>query len=254
MASTGSCSRVAQRQLSRSASARCAVRASRIRFTRHTRWVRNTGGGFVAYTRSLLRMFFMIVPSLSGQTTTIAVHKQAESKRLLLHCCSFLIQSSSAGAVRDRLQVLSRLQRRESDALRPRSGCEIRIFCAKFMLKMVVLPRQARDKHRESTQKRKYNGLFAGIFLAVRGNYSWLGYAWMGCGCGWEHNGKMPCDIYQRPAALDVDYGVPTELCKETSTVRLIKPSTASPCCPIKPSTDGQRAARETLLGVARKR
>jgi hypothetical protein len=138
MASTGSCSRVAQRQLSRSASARCAVRASRIRFTRHTRWVRNTGGGFVAYTRSLLRMFFMIVPSLSGQTTTIAVHKQAESKRLLLHCCSFLIQSSSAGAVRDRLQVLSRLQRRESDALRPRPGCEIRIFCAKFMLKMIV--------------------------------------------------------------------------------------------------------------------
>jgi len=27
----------------------------------------------------------------------------------------------------------------------------------------------------------------------------------MGCGCGWEHNGKMPCDIYQRPEALDVD-------------------------------------------------
>lgn len=58
-----------------------------------------------------------------------------------------------------------------------------------------------------------------GIFLAVRGNYSWLGYGWMGCGCGWEHNGKMPCDIYQRPAQLDLDYGTPTELCTETSTV-----------------------------------
>ena len=80
-----------------------------------------------------------------------------------------------------------------------------------------------------------------GMFLASRGPYAWLGCAclaihvcvssmsvchpchpclcviwcltvraggtdgWMGCGCGWEHNGKMPCDIYQRPAALDVD-------------------------------------------------
>lgn len=60
----------------------------------------------------------------------------------------------------------------------------------------------------------------AGVFLAVRGNYSWLGYGWMGCGCGWEHDGKMPCNIYQRPESLDVDYGVPTELCKETDAVR----------------------------------
>ena len=75
-----------------------------------------------------------------------------------------------------------------------------------------------------------------GMFMASRGPYAWLGCAclapsmsachlsshqmcvssldhvraggadgWMGCGCGWEHNGKMPCDIYQRPAALDVD-------------------------------------------------
>lgn len=56
-----------------------------------------------------------------------------------------------------------------------------------------------------------------GIFLASRGNYSWLGYGWMGCGCGWEHNGKMPCDIYQRPAELDLDYGEPTGMCAETS-------------------------------------
>jgi len=59
-----------------------------------------------------------------------------------------------------------------------------------------------------------------GVFLAVRGPYSWLGYGWMGCGCGWEHNGKMPCDIYQRPAALDLDYGTPTE----------VSPSTTSRC------------------------
>jgi hypothetical protein len=31
----------------------------------------------------------------------------------------------------------------------------------------------------------------------------------------------MPCDIYQRPDSLDVDYGEPTELCKETDTVGL---------------------------------
>jgi hypothetical protein len=54
------------------------------------------------------------------------------------------------------------------------------------------------------------------VFLATRGNFSWLGYGWLGCGCGWEYDGKMPCDIYHRPALLDVDYGVPMELCHET--------------------------------------
>jgi len=57
-----------------------------------------------------------------------------------------------------------------------------------------------------------------GIFMASRGPYAWLGYGWMGCGCGWEYDGKMPCDIYQRPNALDLDYGAPTGLCHETST------------------------------------
>jgi hypothetical protein len=54
------------------------------------------------------------------------------------------------------------------------------------------------------------------VFLTTRGNFSWLGYGWLGCGCGWEYDGKMPCDIYHRPASLDVDYGVPTEFCQET--------------------------------------
>ena len=53
------------------------------------------------------------------------------------------------------------------------------------------------------------------IFLASRGPHSWLGYGWMGCGCGWSNGGQMPCDLYQRPAALDLDYGVPTERCQE---------------------------------------
>ena len=48
------------------------------------------------------------------------------------------------------------------------------------------------------------------IFLASRGNYSWLGYGWMGCGCGWSDGAQMACDLYQRPAALDLD-------CKLTS-------------------------------------
>ena len=53
------------------------------------------------------------------------------------------------------------------------------------------------------------------LFLAARGPYAWLGYGWMGCGCGWEHEGKMPCDIYQRPSALGVDYGAPLGMVKE---------------------------------------
>ena len=49
------------------------------------------------------------------------------------------------------------------------------------------------------------------------GDYSWLGDGWLGCGCWWEYGGEMPCDIYHRPAGLDVDYGTPTELCRETA-------------------------------------
>ena len=39
----------------------------------------------------------------------------------------------------------------------------------------------------------------------------------MGCGCGWEYGGQMPCDIYKRPEALDLDYGEPRGLCAETA-------------------------------------
>ena len=42
-------------------------------------------------------------------------------------------------------------------------------------------------------------------FLLVRGNYSWLGYSWVGC----SH-------VYPRPPALDTDYGQPLGLCRET--------------------------------------
>eukprot|EP01052_Picozoa_sp_SAG31_P030717 SAG31_NODE_3175_length_4586_cov_4.176064_5_plen_100_part_00 len=55
------------------------------------------------------------------------------------------------------------------------------------------------------------------IFLASRGNYSFLGYGWLGCGCGWSYGGQMPCDIYRRPASLEVDYGTPLQLCYETA-------------------------------------
>ena len=52
-------------------------------------------------------------------------------------------------------------------------------------------------------------------FLVARGPWAWLGYGWMGCGCGWENNGEMDCGGYLRPASLDVDYGEPLGLCKE---------------------------------------
>ena len=43
-------------------------------------------------------------------------------------------------------------------------------------------------------------------FLLVRGEYAWLGYSWVGCS-----------EVYQRPAALDTDYGKPLGLCSETA-------------------------------------
>lgn len=65
-------------------------------------------------------------------------------------------------------------------------------------------------------------------FLASRGPYGWLGYGWMGCGCGWEHNGKMPCDIYQRPKELNLDYGEPMEMCHETTNGVFVREWTKS--------------------------
>ena len=41
----------------------------------------------------------------------------------------------------------------------------------------------------------------------------------MGCGCGWDGGGRMPCDLYERPAALEADVGAPTELCHESDGV-----------------------------------
>jgi hypothetical protein len=43
-------------------------------------------------------------------------------------------------------------------------------------------------------------------FLLIRGQYAWLGHGWLGCSRS-----------YSFPAALNVDYGEPTELCSETS-------------------------------------
>ena len=43
-------------------------------------------------------------------------------------------------------------------------------------------------------------------FLATRGGHAWLGHGWSGCS-----------QQYERPAALDKDYGEPTDtICKET--------------------------------------
>ena len=43
-------------------------------------------------------------------------------------------------------------------------------------------------------------------FLLTRGDYAWLGHGWSGCS-----------KVYARPAGLDLDYGVPKGLCKETA-------------------------------------
>jgi hypothetical protein len=50
----------------------------------------------------------------------------------------------------------------DASNMRTESGATKRIFCALFRLKMVILPRQARGKHRESTQKR--DAFFSGVY------------------------------------------------------------------------------------------
>ena len=54
-------------------------------------------------------------------------------------------------------------------------------------------------------------------FILIVGLLTSVFLGWMGCGCGWEHKGLMPCDIYQRPDALNVNYGIPTQLCQESA-------------------------------------
>ena len=57
------------------------------------------------------------------------------------------------------------------------------------------------------------------VFLLARGDYAWLGYSWMGCGCGWDDppDGDMDCAGYPRPESFDVDYGEPLGLCEQTA-------------------------------------
>jgi hypothetical protein len=55
-------------------------------------------------------------------------------------------------------------------------------------------------------------------FLLARGDYSWLGYGWMGCGCGWEDDDTMDCGGYLRDPSWEVDYGEPEGLCNETAS------------------------------------
>ena len=45
-------------------------------------------------------------------------------------------------------------------------------------------------------------------FLLARGDFSFLGYAWAGCGSE---------DTYARPPGLDADYGTPLNFCSESA-------------------------------------
>lgn len=53
------------------------------------------------------------------------------------------------------------------------------------------------------------------MFLLARGDYAWLGYGWLGCGCGWEDDGTLDCAGFPRPEGMDVEYGEPDGLCEE---------------------------------------
>ena len=53
-------------------------------------------------------------------------------------------------------------------------------------------------------------------FLLVRGPYAWIGHGWFGCAT-WDEPVGGPGQVYERPAALDDDYGAPTQLCRQSS-------------------------------------
>ena len=64
-----------------------------------------------------------------------------------------------------------------------------------------------------------HNATDLAFFLLARGDFAWLGYDWMGCGCGWDDppDGDMDCAGYPRPESFDVDYGEPLGLCEQTA-------------------------------------
>ena len=49
------------------------------------------------------------------------------------------------------MMMMMMMRRRRSDSV----GCEKRLFLSHLYLNTIILPRQARDKHGESTQKRE---------------------------------------------------------------------------------------------------
>ena len=54
-------------------------------------------------------------------------------------------------------------------------------------------------------------------FLLVRGDYAWIGYAWIGCSS--ESEPTSPTGLYYRPTELDVDYGEPQGQCTQDGNV-----------------------------------
>jgi hypothetical protein len=54
-------------------------------------------------------------------------------------------------------------------------------------------------------------------FLLVRGPYAWLGTGWVGCAPSTGPEGSGLNQTYVRPTEVDVDYGSPLGLCKESA-------------------------------------
>ena len=99
------------------------------------------------------------------------------------------------------------------------SGCtaQLRAACT------AASPQQTRMTYYELSTKRHSPGwptdatAQVARFLLTRGPYAFLGTGWVGCADGWF---KLPeyNETYARPAALDVDYGVPVQgVCRESA-------------------------------------
>lgn len=55
-------------------------------------------------------------------------------------------------------------------------------------------------------------------FLLTRGKFAWIGTSWVGCAPANGPEGAFTNKTYARPPEVDVDYGKPLGLCKETAS------------------------------------
>ena len=146
---------------------------------------------------------------LLWRTTNCPRRKPDESSKYL--CVVFACELRTKHAAAEchiilRVQSLVAFQAMAT-SVADRGGCR---QCIKKM-RVLSLLKWLLGQHRNLSRKCTRTAQDLALFLLTRGPYAFFGYGWSGCV---SPDGSHP---FTRPSELDVDYGVPTSDCSETS-------------------------------------